>query len=221
MANIETGKKIEQQQKKKNQTLNSSAESLELVQAGGLDESRPEVSGFFSFSGFASLFLLMICREGGGVMSGLERLISAQFVPLVGARVEELGRCHCLNLTDPTVRQRLRCLRFSRSLRRDGSRNERERVRQVSGRLQKSSLCSTGRLLPAAVLFPTPPPVALNHRLRRPSLSFCLSRARAGRCGFDSGRLEEAAAGFCVSVTAALERLASGYYRENVKRLLF
>lgn len=78
-------------------------------------------------------------------MSGLERLISAQFVPLVGARVEELGRCHCLKLTDPTVRQRLRCLRFSRSLRRDGSRNERERVRQVSGRLQKSSLCSTGR----------------------------------------------------------------------------
>lgn len=154
-------------------------------------------------------------------MSGLERLISAQFVPLVGARVEELGRCHCLELTDPTVRQRLRCLRFWRSLRRHGSRNERGTCRPGVG-TSAEILPSPDRSLSCRppCCFPTLPPAALNHRLRRPSLRFCLSRARDGRCGFDSGRLEEAAAGFCVSVTAALERLASGYYRENVKRLL-
>lgn len=39
--------------------------------------------------GFASLFLLM--RGEKEEMSGLERLISAQFVPLVEAKVKELG----------------------------------------------------------------------------------------------------------------------------------
>lgn len=68
---------------------------------------------------------------------------------------------------------------------------------------------TSAQILPptTAVSVLTLTPAAPSRRLHRPAVS--------GRCGFDCGRLEEAAAaGFCV--TAVLERLVSGHHRENV-----